>query len=274
MSMELVQQENQLPTKMNQSVAVASETARAVAQVQAAMTVAKRFPRDEIEAEQRILQSCSRATLAAQAMYQYPRAGQTITGPSIRLAETIARAWGNIDCGVRELEQRNGESIMEAFCHDLETNYRKGQIWTVRHEISTKKGIKKLEDSRDIYEKTANEGARRLRACILAVIPGDVTERAISKCKDTLKKGEGSGPLIDRIRGMVNGFNELGVTKEMIEERLRHSVEIITPDEFVEYTNIFKSIRDRETKREDWFKFEPERPKASANEALGLGENE
>lgn len=271
---DLVPQESSLTQKVNNSLTVASETSRAVAQVQAAMTVAKKFPRDEIDSEQRILQSCSRFSLATQAMYQYPRGGQTVTGPSIRLAETLARAWGNLDCGVRELEQRPGESLMEAFCHDLETNYRKTQVWTVKHEIGTKKGVKKLEDSRDIYEKIANEGSRRLRACILAVIPGDITERAITKCKETLRKGEGNIPLIDRVRSMVGSFGELGITKEMLEERLKHAVEIITPDEFVEYTNIFKSIRDKESKREDWFKFEAEKPKASASEVLGLDSNE
>jgi len=270
--MEMVPAEQQAVVKQTNAMAMA-ESARAVAQIQGQMAVAKKFPRDEIDAEQRILQSCSRVSLSAQSMYQYPRGGQTVTGPSIRLAEVLARAWGNLDCGVRELEQRPGESLMEAYCHDLETNYRKSQVWTVKHEIETKKGVKKLTDSRDIYEKTANEGARRLRSCILAVIPGDVTERAIARCKDTLKKGDGNAPLIDRVKAMVNGFGELGITKEMLEERLKHPADIITPDEFVEYTAIFKSLRDRESKREDWFKFEAERPKASANEVLGIDDN-
>lgn len=239
-------------------------------QVRAAMTIAKKFPRDEIDAEQRILQACNRFSLANQATYQYPRGGQTITGPSIRLAETLARNWGNLDCGVQELEQKSGESLVMAYCHDLETNYKKVQTWTVKHEIGTKQGVKKLTDSRDIYEKIANEGSRRLRACILAVIPGDVTEKAVLRCKETIKAGEKNVPLIDRVKAMVTGFTELGVSKELLERRLKHGVELMTADEFVEYRSIWTSLRDRESKRSDWFEFQEEKPKASANEALGV----
>jgi hypothetical protein len=241
-----------------------------VEQVRAAMITAKKFPRDEIEAEQRIMQACKRFSLANQATYQYPRGGQTVTGPSIRLAETLARNWGNLDCGVAELEQRPGESLVMAYCHDLETNYKKVQTWTVKHEIDTKKGPKKLTESRDIYEKIANEGARRLRACILAVIPGDVTESAVLQCKATIKAGEKNIPLIDRVKSMVGGFAELGVSKELLERRLKHGVELMTADEFVEYRSIFTSLRDKESKRSDWFEFEEEKPRASANDALGI----
>lgn len=45
-----------------------------------------------------------------------------------------------------------------------------------------------LTDSRDIYEATANFGARRMRACILGVIPGDVVDMAVNECKETQKK--------------------------------------------------------------------------------------
>lgn len=83
---------------------------RQAQEVQAAMVVAKKFPRDERYSADRILSACSRETLAKDAMYEYPRGGETITGPSIRLAEALAQNWGNIDFGVIELEQKNGES--------------------------------------------------------------------------------------------------------------------------------------------------------------------
>lgn len=42
----------------------------------------------------RILKSCTRETLAQSAVYSYPRGGQSVEGPSIRLAETLAQEWG------------------------------------------------------------------------------------------------------------------------------------------------------------------------------------
>lgn len=55
-------------------------------------------------------------------MYQYLRGGTKVTGPSIRLAEVLAQNWGNLSFGVKELEQRDGESIAMAYTWDLETN--------------------------------------------------------------------------------------------------------------------------------------------------------
>ena len=55
------------------------------------------------------------------------------------------------------------------------------------HVRYSKKGKQILTDPRDIYEVVANNGARRLRACILGVIPGDVIEAAMEQCSITLK---------------------------------------------------------------------------------------
>lgn len=252
------------------TVTAMTESSRAVEQVRASLVIAKQFPRDEIEAEQRILRSCQRYSLAKVSIYKYPRGNQSISGPSIRLAEEVARNWGNLDAAVRELEQRDGESLVEAYCHDLETNFRKSYQWTVKHEIATKNGTKKLTDPRDIYEKIANEGARRLRACILAVIPADITEKAVKQCQKTLEIGDKAIPLIDRIRNMVTAFNELSVTKEMLESRLDHPIENMTAAQLVDFLSIFTSLKDNQSKREDWFDFKNEKPTATANEVLGL----
>src|SRR5690606_36069410 len=78
---------------------------RAAQEVQAAMVIAKRFPRDENTAFARIMRACKRKQLAEAAIYAYPKGGTNVQGPSIRLAEALAQAWGNIDFGVIELEQ-------------------------------------------------------------------------------------------------------------------------------------------------------------------------
>src|SRR6185436_20398893 len=52
-----------------QSAATQTAIAREAQEVQAAIIVAQKFPRDEIEAERRIMQACKRKGLAEQAMY-------------------------------------------------------------------------------------------------------------------------------------------------------------------------------------------------------------
>ena len=153
------------PVIQQKQVGAEMAISRQAQEVQAAMVIAKRFPRDEIEAQTRILQACERIVLAEKAEYSYLRGGEKVTGPSIRLAEVLARYWGNIDFGIIELEQRTGESTMMAYAWDLETNTRQTRIFVQKHERKTKKaGITKLDDPRDIYELTANMGARRVRA--------------------------------------------------------------------------------------------------------------
>ena len=191
---------------------------RQAQEVQAAMVIAKRFPRDEVESYNRIIQSCKRKSLAESAMYEYPRGATKVTGPSIRLAEAIAQNWGNIDFGITELEQKNGESQVMAYAWDLETNSRQVKIFSVPHVRSTKKGNVPLTDPRDIYEMVANQGARRLRSCILGIIPGDVVEAAVKECQKTLVSGN-EKPLIDRVRDGIRLFEEkFSVTQEMIEK--------------------------------------------------------
>jgi len=224
---------------------------RAIHEVQASYIIAKKFPRDEKKSYINIIKSCKRPFLAEQAMYAYPRGGTLIEGPSIRLAESMAQSWGNIDFGIRELSQSNGVSLAEAYAIDLETNTRVTKVFHIPHRRHTKKGFTNLIDSRDIYELVANNGARRLRACILAVIPGDVVEAAVNQCRRTLESSD--VPIVDQLRKMVVAFDEFGVTKEHLEKRLGHNIEATTPAEVVTLKSIYKSIKDGMADRSQFF---------------------
>lgn len=234
---------------------VQAEQSRAIAETQASMAIAKRFPRNQMEAMDRILNSCQRSSLAEKATYVYARGGSNITGPSIRLAECVAQNWGNIQYGIRELDQRLGVSEVEAFAWDIETNTRQVKVFQVRHERHKKGGVvSKLTDPRDIYEMVANQGARRLRACILGVIPGDVIEAAVSECEKTLKTTADTSPEV--LKRMVEHFGKYGVTKAMIEKRIQRKMDAITPAQLVGLKQIYNSMEEGMSSVGDWF--EPE----------------
>lgn len=240
---------------------------REMEEVKGQIFMAKQFPRNVFEAENRILDTCRRPALAQTAMYSYPKGGTRVTGPSIRLAEAIAQNWGNLSYGIQELEQRNGESVAKAFCWDLETNVRQEKVFTVKHAIGTKKGLKQLTDPRDIYEKVANDGARRLRSCILGVIPGDIVDKAVQQCTDTLA-GNSKGPLKDRMAKMLDGFKgTYRVTQEMIEAKFGYNADSFTEYDYVELLNIANSLKDGMSKIEDWFD-----KSAAKEQSSGLGE--
>ena len=251
MNNQLIEQsENQIQQVNAGTTLTESKTAQ---EVQAAVFMAKKFPRDESACYTKIMQACKRNALAESAMYSYPRGGQQVTGASIRLAETLAQYWGNLEFGIVEVSQNKGVSEVMAYAWDLETNTRQVKQFNVKHSRYSKAGgLKSLTDPRDIYEKVANDGARRLRACILGVIPKDIEEAAIAQCENTLK-GDNNEPLTDKIRRCVNQFVEIGVTQEMLERKLGHCIDATNYHELVSLGKVFNSIRDKMSSIQDNF---------------------
>ncbi|GAA5418062.1 hypothetical protein Pryu01_03144 [Paraliobacillus ryukyuensis] len=230
-----------------------ASSSREMEEVKGQIFMAKQFPRNVYQAEQRILDNCKRPNLAGQAVYSYPRGGQKVEGPSIRLAEVIAQNWGNLSFGIKELEQKEGESVAMAYAWDLETNVRQEKVFTVKHTRKAGQQLKKLTDPRDIYEMVANNGARRVRACILGVIPGDIIDNAVEECNRTLS-GNNSKPLKDRIAEALKAFKEkYKVTQEQIEERFGYNVSAFTERDVLDLIKIFNSLKDGMSKPEDWF---------------------
>ena len=252
MNNEIVEQNGFRPSNNTQTEMMVSRQAQ---EVQAAMVIAKKFPRDEYDAIERIKRACQRQTLAEQAVYSYPRGGQNVTGPSIRLAEALAQSWGNIDYGIIELEQKDGSSEMMAYAWDLETNTRVTKIFAVEHKRDTKKGSYKLTDSRDIYEATANFGARRMRACILGVIPGDVVDMAVEECKETQKKSYGELPSQEKIVKIEKLFKkDFGVTKSQLEEYAGRNLAEWGTEECTDLWGVYTALKNAQAKVEDYFK--------------------
>lgn len=226
-------------------------SSRAIAEVQAQVFLAKRYPRDVNGVIARIVTACKRASLAESALYRYPRGGQVVEGASIRLAEAIAQLWGNLDYGVRELGTNEGSTHFLCYCVDLESNVRKVIDFSIKHERWTKRGRSVLVDPRDVYEHGMNYAARRLRNCILAVIPGDVVELAATQCRKTITGGD--APIEDRIRKMVVAFDEQGVPLKSIEKRLGHKVSVTSMKELGELIATYNGIKDGHGSREEYF---------------------
>lgn len=244
---------------------VAIEASRAIAEAQGKLVIAKRFPRDEVQAYAKAMEACQRPTMAEKAFYSFPRGGQTVEGPTIRFAEELARCWGNIDYGIKELSQDDGKSEMQAYAWDLETNAQSVQNFTNPHQREQGKKMVTLTSQRDIYENNANMATRRLRSRILAILPSWFVEDCIAECKKTLA-GQNETPLVDRVKKMVVQFAKLGVTQEQIETRLKKKIDTMNADDFVEYIGIYNAIKQGESKIAEWF--EAEKVASDLTEAL------
>lgn len=239
------------------------EQARASTEVQAQVWSAKQYPRDQAAAFARAMEACRRPSLASVATYAFPRGKETVRGASIRLAEELATAWGNVSYGTMELSRKPGVSEMQAFAWDLESNTRSIQNFTVQHRRDTKGGGYMLTDERDIYELTANAGARRMRSRILAILPADLVEAALDMCRQTMA-GDTTLPLVDRIRRMIAAFDRLGVPIALIEKRLGRPAGEILADDLADLAGIHQSLKDGMSSVGDWFGTETPRAGGSA----------
>lgn len=236
------------------SEATSIEQSRAIAQVQGALIVAQQRPRDVIRATQRMREACSSKGLAEHAFFSYRRGGSTVSGPSVHLARELARCWGNVDYGTAELRRDAlaGQSEMLAYAWDLETNTNNKTTFIVPHLRDKTGGPVELPELRDVFENNANNAARRLRECILAVLPKDFVEEAKELCRATLEKGDGE-PIGKRREKVVEAFAGLGISRARVERRIGSPADQLTPLDLANLGVLWRAIRNGELDADEEF---------------------
>lgn len=240
---------------------------REVAELQTQYLMAQQFPRDERAAMDRILNAFSRRGLAERAQYEYAKGGSSVSGLSIHAMQAIAQQWGNLDFGWREVSRGVGAdgvpfSEVKAYAVDLQGRTSRPLQWIVRHWRDTKSGGYKLRDEREVYELCANMAQRRVRACLMAVIPQDVQDAAEQQAALTLKTNADTSP--EAMAKMVEAFAAFNVTKEQLEKRIQRRLDAISPAQVVQLKRIYASLRDEMSTAAEWFDVEPDKPAAAA----------
>ena len=236
---EVIEERHTILSPINQG-AVAIEQERAIAEAQGQLTLAKRFPRELNGAHAELMTACKSKAFAEVAFYSVPNRG---SGPSIRLAEEIARVYGNFQYGHRELSREEGKSEIEVFAWDMEKNNRSIRQITVMHITDTKQGPKILKDQADIDNKIANVASKQVRGRILALMPKWLVQDAVVECRKTLA-GNNTEPLETRIRRMIQAFGGLGVTVKVIEAWLGRPTSELTPDELIDLQGMYNAIKE------------------------------
>lgn len=235
------------------------EQSRVIAEVQAMIVVAQQVPRDMTRVLGRMRESCRQPALAEKAFYRYPRGGKPVTGPTIHLARELARVYGNITYGITELARDDtaGRSEMLAFAWDAELNVRAAQIFISPHfrdrtkDDGTPETVQ-LTALRDIYESNTNQGARRLRMQLYAVLPPWFVTEAQSVCKATLEDGGGQS-LAQRAAQAIEMFDQLGVSIEQLADKVGRLPGTWSGFDIAQLGITYRSIRDREVTVEDEF---------------------
>ena len=240
------------PARVGQATAV--EQSRAVAEVEAAIVVAMRYPRSVPAAVEAMREACRQSRLAEKAFFRFPRGGQTVSGPSIHLARELARVWGNFQYGTAEMvrDDNRGQSEMLAFAWDVQTNTRNSSTFIVPHMRDKKGGPELLTDMRDIYENNANNGARRVREAIYASLPTWFVEEAKDLCAQTLSDGGGK-PLAQRVADAIATFGRIGISQAQMEAKLGQPHVKWIEQDVATLSVIYRSIQRGEISKDEEF---------------------
>jgi hypothetical protein len=243
--------------------AVAIEQERAIAEAQGQMVLAKRFPRSTASATAELREACKSLEFASTAFYAVPNRG---SGPSIRLAEEVARCYGNFQYGHKELSRTPGQSEIEVFAWDMERNNHSRRQITVLHIVDTKHGPKKLVDQADIDNRIANVASKQMRGRILALLPKSLVAMAVEECRKTLA-GNNDEPISARVNRMTAAFAKMGVTDKMLAKYIGHGLDSVTSDELVDLTGVHTAIKEG-AKPSEYFTPDDEDAAAAGVEAV------
>lgn len=237
-------------TELSPSAAIAEKQY----EIQGAIIVAKRFPRDEDQAFQKLMRVCGRSSFAEEAEYSFPRGGQTVRGPSVNLAREAKRLWGNMRSGFEVLRDDEQGRKIRAWAWDVETNayefaedeFRK-LVYRKERRDRNNNVIKPAgwypPDERDLRELTNRRAAILERNCILQLLPRDLIEEAVEESRKTLTSSAEKDPDAAR-KKILKAFSEINVSAEMLATYLGHPVAQSSPAEIADLRSIYKSILD------------------------------
>jgi hypothetical protein len=210
---------------------------------------------------------------AASCFYSLPRGGKPIEGPSIRLAEIIGSAWGNLNYGARVVSIGDRFLTAQGICRDLERNV------TMTAEVTRSIWGKSGRYSQDMIGVTANAACSiALRNAIFKVVPMAYAKDILAQAR-RVAIGDAT-TLTARRAKMVDHFGKMGVTPERVCWLLdKRSVEDVGLDDMQTLIGLATAIREGDTTVDEAFPTrdpkapvpEPEKPKSKAEAAAKEG---
>ncbi len=214
---------------------------RGEAEIQAA--IAQRFPRNPKESFARALAAATQTPeIAALCFYALPRGGKSIEGPSVRLAEILARDWGNIRAGSRVIEIGEKFVTAQGLAWDLENNYMFQS--ETRRRITDRNG-KRYND--DMVGVTANAAcAIAYREAVFRVVGKVAVESIWQQCR-LVSIGQ-SRSVKDLWASATAYWQKAGIDEARVLAAIgKTAAGEVTQDDIVTLRGLATAIRDGET---------------------------
>lgn len=214
-------------------------------EVDTRIATARTYPRDFSQfMNEALFEATYNAEVAEEMWYSRPvdDKGTEVEGPSIRLAEIMAKAYGNLDYGFDILGHDGKMLKTEAWCWDLEKNNRVKV--TVTRRITTKTG--RIFGDSMIQTTGMAAGSVGVRNAIFKIIPKVFVVEILRAAKKKYQQ-EAEKDLDDKITKALKWFDSNGVTGEVVLNMLgRDSVTEITAEDVVKLRGTMTAIRGQD----------------------------
>lgn len=232
------------------------------------ITTAKQYPRDLSQVLNKIATYAKMDKETAEDCFYVLRRkdkdgnDSLIEGLSVRMAEIIASAWGNLRIQTRIIGNDGRMITAQAMCHDLESNV--AVCKEVSRSIVTKKGYTFSQDMQIVTGNAASSIA--FRNAVLAVIPKAITKKIINDVKAVAM-----GQTIDleqSRKNVIAYYNRAGVKTEQLLGYLGvKGIEEIDQQMIFELRALRNAIEEGTTTVKETF-IDPEKEAAAAAEAV------
>lgn len=192
-------------------VDVGAISALARSEVEAQLDAAHKYKRSIGKFRQDALTMATLSVEVAEScIYSLPRGGKNIAGPSVRLAEICASAWGNIHVAARVVGAEEKEIIAMGGAWDLEKNFRYSV--ETRRRITNKHG-RRYDD--DMITVTGNAAASiAKRNAIFGVIPKAYVDDLYQRVR-AVAVGDAS-TLVDKRAKILERLAKMGVDESRV----------------------------------------------------------
>jgi len=213
------------------------------------ISTARRFPRSiRLFRDTALEMATLDEPTADSCFYVLPRSGKNIEGPSVRLAEICASAWGHMRVESRVVAEDEKFLVARAAAWDLQNNV--AISIEVRRRI-TDKGGKRYND--DMISTTANAAISiALRNAVFKVIPAAYTRAIYMECR-RVAIGD-AATLADKRAKVLVALAKMGATNDRVFMMLGiRGEEDITLDHLGTLKGIGTAIRDGDTTVDEAF---------------------
>ncbi|GHV60924.1 hypothetical protein FACS1894195_0600 [Bacteroidia bacterium] len=216
-----------------------------VSEIEALVSVARQFPRDEKKALEKIERLATfDEEIALDCFYAVPRKDEHgnpifIEGCSVRFAEIVASQWGNLRVASKIISNDGNKVVSEAFALDLETNVAIKQQCI--RSIKTKNGNTYSQDMQTVVSNAACAVA--FRNVVYKIVPAALFKNIRDRIKE--KAVGNAAKRIETIEKLRKSFKGINIDdKSLLQLISKSDWKDVTNDDIINLRGVWGALKE------------------------------